>query len=203
MIRWFFSFVLLACAGTINCSAQSQYQSPIVPEATLENTRRALESLPKRVEPIPDAKKLIDVEIIGLAILVDVIQQHANCFLRAEAAKAKKTQLLDYELTEAQRRKMELIFSPQYRAEILKTVAFEALKMEIASSVSQVNSSVLSKALELSREEVGVDFVLAWLQPVFRESIDKSCGANPGEGVFDDGKSKSLWELMFIRFSLY
>jgi hypothetical protein len=95
-----------------------------------------------------------------------------------------------------------VILSPSYRQELLGSPEFGGLKLGIASSLSASDPKALSKALELSKDEVGLDFVVAWVQPALREHIDKSCGKSSGEAVVDEWKSMLLWERLATRFRL-
>jgi hypothetical protein len=137
-----------------------------------------------------------------MVIAVEILHQHQECFLNAEALKAKKKVLLDFEWSDDQRKKVEVIWSPSYRQELLRSPEFGGLKLGIASSLSTSNPKVLSKAIELSQDDVGLDFVLAWIQPALRVHIDKSCGNNPGDAVADGWKAMFLWERLARRFGL-
>ena len=186
----------------VHAGVQAQYKPQQIPEATLEGTRRAVEGLRQKAEPLPQAQEIVDNQFVEMAIAIDVLQQHQMCFTNAEATKAKKKELLDFELSEVQRKKFEVILSPSYRQELLGSPEFFGLKLGIASSLSASAPMVLSKAVELSKDEVGVDFVLAWIQPALREHIDKSCGRSPGEAVLAEWKGMFLWQRLAKRFRL-
>lgn len=137
-----------------------------------------------------------------MSIARDVLQQHASCFLLAEAAKLNKTELLDYELSDTQRKKMDVLYSATYRAALLKYHMFIALKMTIASEMSRLNTKVLAKAYELLGDEGGMDLVLAWVELFKRGAIDKSCGRSPLEALADDWKSQMLWVSLARKYEI-
>lgn len=181
---------------------QAEYKPQVIPEATLEDTRRATSGSRTRVEPLPQAKKLVDTPTLEMLIIFDVVQQHQECYLGAEALKAKKKELLDFEWSDEQRRKVKTIQSPNYRQELLRSTEFGGLKLEIASTLSTSNMKVLNKAVDLSNDEVGLDFVLAWVKPALDAHIDKSCGRRPAEAVMDGWRGMFLWERLARKFGL-
>ena len=202
MIYALLKLALLLLTTFLSVGVQAQYKPQEIPEPSLEATRQATEGLRKRADPLPQAKKLVDHQLLEMVIAFDVMQQHKECYLGAEALKANKKELLDHELSDQQRRKIEVIQSPAYRNELLRSAEFGALKLGIASSLSASNPKVLAKAVKLSQDEVGLDFVLAWIQPALREHIDKSCGRSPGEAVLDGWKGVFMWERLARRFGL-
>lgn len=202
MTQLFLKLALLFVTSGAYVGVQAQYKPQDIPEATLEGTLRATENLQKRGDPPPQARKIVDNPLVEMMIALEVVQQHQECFLRAEAFKAKKKELYDSEWTDDQRTKVEVISSPSYRQELLRSPEFGGIKLGIASSLPTSNPKVLSKAVELLQDDVGLDFVLAWLQPALREHIDKSCGNNPIEAEIDGWKGMLLWERLARRFGL-
>lgn len=192
--------VLLAVA--VHAGVQAQYKPQQIPEATLDGTRRAVEGLRQKAEPLSQAREIVNNQFVEMVIAMEVLQQHQTCYLNAEANKTKRKELLDFELSEAQRKRFDVILSPSYRQELLSSPEFGGLKLGIASSLSASDPKVLSKALDLSKDEVGLDFVAAWVQPVLREHIDKSCGKSPGAAVVDEWKGMLLWGRLAKTFQL-
>ncbi len=189
-------FIRFLCFFAIanNCQSQTQYISPAFPEVNIEAARKAIEDSRLDEQKISESAAVVaNNPWVIWSIASDLLQQHSSCFLRSEAHKKEKAILLDHELSETERLRMDAIFSTAYRDALIKHPLFFALRDSIARKISLNNQATIDMANKLLKEDVGVDFVLAWITPLKTSLIDKSCGTLPSESVLEDWRQQALW----------
>ncbi len=187
-------FIKIFCclAFACNCYAEVKYISPKFPDPTLEGARNSVEEKTE-AKPTEKATAIVDSYWVSMSIASDLVNQHHSCFLQSEAKKMKRVTLLDHELSVVQRNAADTILSPVYRQELTKSNHFEAIKRSIAQKISFSSKENIDMAYKLLGDEAGVDFALAWIAPILRGTIDKSCGSIPYESTPDDWRQQALW----------
>jgi hypothetical protein len=199
----FFIVAIVLQAFSPHGLTQEAYKSPEITLPTLEATSAAMENLRKqRTVSSPTARLIVDNPLIEHSIVIDLVQQHESCFFADQARKVNKTVLLDHELSDAQRQKKNAIYSGPYIKDLMQAPIFGAMKILIASAISQSSDKTLAKAIDLLEDDVGQNFVLAWLDSFKRNVIDKSCGTFPDQTVSEFWKQELFWRVQAKKFEL-
>jgi hypothetical protein len=162
----------------------------------MENLRK------QRTVSSPTARLIIDNPLVEHSIAIDLVLQHESCFFADQARKVNKTVLLEHELSDVQRQKKHTIYSGPYIKDLMLAPIFGAIKILVASAISQTSDKTLAKAIDLLKDETGQDFVLAWLDLFKRNVIDKSCGIFPYQTVSEFLRQELFWRVQAKKYAL-